>query len=571
VVSTVAVPESPTLLAAAVALPLALLLAGAAPRLGARMLGLLWAAPLPALAASLLAVGGEARSEPLLLGMALALDPVGAMLLGPVALLWSAAGAYAGAYLRGKPHGERFAAFWLLTQAGSLGVFLAADLASFYLAFALASLAAYGLVVHEETPRARRAARIYLILAVLGETCLLLGFMVVATAADSLLIRDAAAALPGSPWRDLALALLVAGFGLKAGLVPLHVWLPLAHPAAPTPASAVLSGAIIKAGVIGLIRFLPPEAAPAGWGLALVWIGFGTAFYGVAAGVTQEHPKTVLAYSSLSQMGVIAAVLGMGLATAGGVGGAALPAAFYAAHHALAKGAMFLAVGVAAATGARRLLPVLLVTAVLAIGLGGLPLTGGALAKLAVKEPLGGGAAGTLASLSAAATTLLMLHFLRRLVVGGGSAAAPDAAPPAGIVLPWLMAAAAAVLVPWGIYLTAGGGGLAGMLSPAALWEAVWPVLAGSGLALGLWWRAGRLPPVPEGDLVVIGEGATRALARWRPPLRAPRLAASGQRLAAAAVRALAGTEGVLRAWPTAGLSLLVVAILFGMVLVAGR
>ena len=158
--------------------------------------------------------------------------------------------------------------WWLLTLTGSLGVFIAADLASFYLTFGLASLAAWGLVVHDGTPRAVDAGAIYLALAVLGEICLLLAFalLAAATPGDSLAIRDVVALLPASPWRGLTLALLIAGFGLKIGLVPLHVWLPLAHPAAPMPASAVLSGAIIKAGVIGLIRFLPLRRRAAGLG-----------------------------------------------------------------------------------------------------------------------------------------------------------------------------------------------------------------------------------------------------------------------------------------------------------------
>lgn len=166
-------------------------------------------------------------------------------------------------------------------------------------------------MVFDGTPDARRAGVIYLVLALLGEICLLMGFVLLATAipSDSLAIRDAVAALPTSPWRSVTLALLIAGFGLKIGIVPLHVWLPVAHPAAPMPASAVLSGAIIKAGVIGLIRFLPFDVPLLDWGRALTTIGLVTAFYSVVIGITQLNPKTVLAYSSVSQMGVVAAVL----------------------------------------------------------------------------------------------------------------------------------------------------------------------------------------------------------------------------------------------------------------------
>jgi Proton-conducting membrane transporter len=95
--------------------------------------------------------------------------------------------------------------------------------------------------------------------------------------------------LPASPWRDAALVLVIMGFGMKIGLVPLHGWMPLTYTAAPIPAAAVLSGAAVKAGVIGLIRFLPFETALPGWGDVLVAFGFISAFYGVAIGITQHN------------------------------------------------------------------------------------------------------------------------------------------------------------------------------------------------------------------------------------------------------------------------------------------
>ena len=361
------------------------------------------------------------------LRVSLVLDPPGAMLLAVVALVWIAAGAYAFADVRGKPNAEFFAVCWLLTLIGSLGVFIAADLLTFYLVYALVSIPAFGLIAHDGGAEARRAGGVYMAFTVLGEAFLLMGFVLLASAepSGSLRIADVMAALPGSPWRDAALALTIAGFGLKIALVPMHGWMPLAYTAAPIPAAAVLSGAAVKAGVIGLIRFLPFELALPGWGEAPVVLGFFSAFYGVAIGITQQNPKTVLAYSSISQMGAIAAVVGMGLVSADK--GVALDAAFYAAHHALVKGALFLAIGVAAASSARRLWRVLAPAAVLALSLGGLPLTGGALAKLAIKAPLGAGIVGSLATVSAAGTTLLMLHFLRRLAgtasrSGGGGA-----------------------------------------------------------------------------------------------------------------------------------------------------
>ena len=216
--------------------------------------------------------------------------------------------------------------------------------------------------------------------------------LVPAGPSGSLLIRDAAAALSTSPWHDVTLAFLILGFGLKIGLVPLHVWMPLAYTAAPIPAAAALSGAAVKAGVI-FIRFVPVDPARPGWGAALAAAGLFSAFYGAAIGITQSNPKTVLAYSSVSQMGLLAAVIGMGLAA--GDTSVATVAIFYAVHHTLVKGGLFLAVGAGAQTSGRGLWLVLLPAAVLALGLGGLPLTGGALAKLAIKGTLGDGVVGS--------------------------------------------------------------------------------------------------------------------------------------------------------------------------------
>ena len=326
-----------------------MLLACVSRRIRDRMPTLLALAPVPALIASLVAPAGTTLvlPEPPF-RMTLALDAPGAILLGVAALLWIGASAYASTWLRGDPNAGRFAEWWLLTLTGNLGVFLAADLVSFYLTYSVVSLAAYGLIVHDGTVGSLRAGIVYVALAVLGEAYLLMAFvfMAEATPDGSLLIRDAVAALPGSPWRTASLVLLILGFGLKIGLVPGHMWMPLAYRAAPIPAAAVMSGAAVKAGVIGFIRFLPLHVAMPEWGEALAAAGMLSAYYGVVVGITQQNPKTVLAYSSVSQMGLLAAALGMGLAS--GDSGAALGVSFSAAHHVLVKGALFLAIGVSA-------------------------------------------------------------------------------------------------------------------------------------------------------------------------------------------------------------------------------
>jgi multicomponent Na+:H+ antiporter subunit A len=543
-------PAGGALLGAAIGLPLAMLLACLSPRLRARMPALLAIAPVPALVAALLASGGTLALPPVLLRLRFALDVPGALLLGVAALLWIAAGSYASAWLRGRSDSGGFVVWWLLTLSGSVGVFMAADLVSFYLVFSMVSLAAYGLIVHDGTPRARRNGLIYVALALLGEAFLLMAFVLLAQTAtgDSLLISDATASLPTSPWRTAILTLLMLGFGAKIGLVPFHIWMPLAYRAAPIPAAAVLSGAAVKAGVIGLIRFLPLDTAMPEWGEALVVVGLFGAFYGVAIGITQRNPKTVLAYSSVSQMGVIAAVFGMGLAA--GNGDVALFAGFYAAHHTLVKGALFLAIGVAQASGPGRRWPMLLPAAVLALGLGGLPLTGGALAKLVVKAPVGDGVVGLLMSLSSAATTLLMLHFLRRLAASAARDAAPAAQ--ARLSLPWLAMALASVAVPWAVYLTVMGGTVADAITPASLWSAAWPLLLGGALAIGLWRWGGGLPRIPDGDIAdVVVMGATR--------------------LAGIIGLTLERLDGVLRRWSVAGVSLLAVAVVLAALMLAAH
>jgi formate hydrogenlyase subunit 3/multisubunit Na+/H+ antiporter MnhD subunit len=415
-------------------------------------------------------------------------------------------------------------------------------MASLYFLLALLTLGACGMVFQDETPVAQRAASVYLGLALAGETLVLAAMVMLAAEmpGGGLLVRDAAAILPSLPHHDLILALLVIGFGLKAGLFPLHVWMPLAHAAAPMPASAVLSGAVVKVGILGLGRFVPFDVSLPEWGFILTAVGLFTALYGVAVGLTQAHPKAVLAYSSVSQMGLIAAVLGMGVSAADAT--AAIAAAYYASHHVLAKGALFLAVGIVAATGTRRLWWVLAPTALIALSLGGLPLTGGALAKYAIKSPLGEGLAGTFANVSAAGTTMLVMHFVHRLRRGADAPA--DATAPAALVIPWALLAIAAIAIPWALYLSAPAGTLENPLALKALWAAALPMLVGAAAVLALDRWGGRLPRIPQGDIAAVIAPATRAAVR------------------AGAI--LQDIDGALRAWPAAALALVATAVVLG-------
>ena len=207
--------------------------------------------------------------------------------------------------------------------------------------------------------------------------------------------------------------LLIVGFGIKLALPGLHLWLPQAYAVAPAPAVAVLSGAMIKAGLLGWLRFLPPgDAALIGWGQVLMVVGVTGIFFGAIAGLLQQQPRVLLGYSSISKMGVLTA--GMGAALAWPAAAPALIGALviYAAHHALVKGALFLGLGLIERGGLRPWIWAGL--GFLALALAGAPLTSGALAKSMLTTSLPDEAQYlvTLLSVAAFATTLLMARLL---------------------------------------------------------------------------------------------------------------------------------------------------------------
>ncbi len=406
-----ALPGQLALLAAVPAVPLALALMltrrGRWADLGLRIAP--WAA-LPGLVAVIWAGGTELSMPWLLLGSRVGLDSSGRAFLGFSAFLWLVAGIYSRGYLAHDPRARRFFAFFLLSMSGNLGLVVALDALTFFAFYTLMSFASYGLVVHERSCDNLRAGRVYIVLVVLGEVLVFAGLALTVT------VSDYSFPLGHREVSPTAVGLLVVGFGIKAGTLPLHVWLPLAHPAAPTPASAVLSGAMIKAGVLGWIRFLPLGVAelPA-WGITMVAVGLLGVFYGVAVGLSQRDPKVVLAYSSISQMGYLTVMVGVGL-LAPALWPAALAALLaYVIHHGLAKGALFLGVG-AAAAGPRSL--VLLGLALPAVSLAGASLTSGASAKAALSGVLSAASLpasqslGALLWVAALGTALLMGRFL---------------------------------------------------------------------------------------------------------------------------------------------------------------
>lgn len=333
-------------------LPLLLALCWCLPRLREAVCAVTPWAPVPAL---LLALGGSNGSELqlpwLLLGSFFGLDAINRIFLGFTAMLWIGAGLHAQGHLAGDEKRQRFNLLWLLTMAGNLGLILARDVVSFYAFFTLMSFAAYGLVIHERSTAARRAGRVYLVMAVIGEALILSGLLLAAQWIPSPLmmpvLADIPASVAASRQRELVFACLWLGFGIKTGLPLLHLWLPLAHPVAPLPASVVLSGAMIKAGLLGWMYTLPLGiASMESAGKLLMLTGLFAAFGAAFIGIHQRKAKTVLAYSSISQMGLITVGIGAALHSAPLWPLLAPVLALYALHHALAKGALFLGVGI---------------------------------------------------------------------------------------------------------------------------------------------------------------------------------------------------------------------------------
>jgi formate hydrogenlyase subunit 3/multisubunit Na+/H+ antiporter MnhD subunit len=550
---------STLLLLAALLTPLAglalLALPGPARRAGLAL------APWAALPALLLAIRGEApilEVPWLLLGVHLGLDGTRRIFLLLTAALWTAAGVYARTYHGDDPRRLRLFAFHLATQLGNLGLVLAADVVTFYLFFVLMNFAAVGLIVHSGTAEAIRATLVYLVLVIVGEAMILPGLWLAVADAPSLAFHHVAGALLEAG--PLPTALLIAGFGIKAGALPLHVWLPLAHPVAPTPASSILSGAMIKAGLLAWLGLLPLGLAPLpAFALLFLALGLAGAFYGAAIGVMQSNPKTVLAYSSISQMGLIMVAVGTALAAPELAPPAILATLLYALHHALAKGALFLGVGVVDYAGdARRRRVALALLLLPALALAGAPLTSGIVAKTALKEASYGlpdawqDPLVVLMPLAAVGTTALMARFLWVLAA---RPAAGEARP--GLWPPWLALLGIGAIALWlPTLVPAPVRGLA--LAPTALLDALWPIALGLGLAAGaLWWmRRGRpVPRVREGDLLWPAEAVGLALwggvlRVWQPvEARLPRslpLAARG----AAAGSALERVERALTTWP---------------------
>jgi hydrogenase-4 component B len=284
------------------------------------------------------------------------LDALSAWFILPILILSALSAIYGTEYLaawRGRKSLGSSGFFFNLLVASMVMVVLARNAVLFLVAWEVMALASFFLVTFEdEQESAREAGWIYLVATHLGTAFLLAFFLILGRETGSMDFKQWAQTVTLAPATAGPLfALAVIGFGTKAGFMPFHVWLPEAHPAAPSHVSAVMSGVMIKTGIYGLFRALTfLGAPPLWWGWVLIGIGLSSGILGVLFALAQHDLKRLLAYHSVENIGIIALGLGVGLIGVSvnspllvllGLGGSLL----HVVNHALFKGLLFLGAG----------------------------------------------------------------------------------------------------------------------------------------------------------------------------------------------------------------------------------
>ncbi|HUN98660.1 MAG TPA: hydrogenase 4 subunit B [Bradyrhizobium sp.] len=290
------------------------------------------------------------------------IDALAAFFLAVVNIGGAAASLYALGYGTHEEQPHRVLPFFPAFLAGMNLVVLADDAFSFLLGWEFMSLASWALVMaHHRDPENRRAGYVYLVMASLGSLSLLLAFGLLAGPDGGYTFEAIRSAVHPPMVIAIALVLVLIGAGSKAGLVPLHAWLPLAHPAAPSHVSALMSGVMTKVAVYAFIRIIFELAGALPWwsGILLLVFGGASAVLGVLQALMQDDTKRLLAYSTIENIGII--FIGLGLALAfradGMYAAAALAmtaALLHVLNHSFFKSLLFFGAGAVLATTGRR-------------------------------------------------------------------------------------------------------------------------------------------------------------------------------------------------------------------------
>ena len=232
---------------------------------------------------------------------------------GVALLMWSMTALFSKEYFAHYRNRNRYYFFFLMTLGATLGVFMSQDLYTAFVFFEIMSFTSYTWVAHDEKPGAMRAAGTYLAVAVIGGLVMLMGIMMLYFKLGTVMISEICeAAIPffesgeDTGYIFAAGIMILFGFGAKAGMFPLHIWLPKAHPVAPAPASALLSGVLTKSGIYGvLILCFEIFSGNHYWGVLILVLGVITMFVGAVLAVFSIDLKRTLACSSMSQIGFI--------------------------------------------------------------------------------------------------------------------------------------------------------------------------------------------------------------------------------------------------------------------------
>lgn len=280
------------------------------------------------------------------MGLHLCLDGFRSLYVLVASFMWLMTGLMSREYFAHYKNRTRYYIFNQITLFATLGVFMSDDLMTTFIFFEIMSLASYPWVVHDENEAAMKAGKTYLAIAVFGGMVTLMGLFMAYSRIGSLSF-DAFSASRGDSGMTLPAALILVGFAAKAGLFPLHIWLPQAHPVAPAPASALLSGVLTKTGVFGmLVICLRLMLGNVPFGNVMLALGLTTMLLGAVLALFSTNLKRILACSSMSQIGYI--TVGISMAVLLGEHGS-IPAGgaiMHMVNHSILKLTLFMAAGV---------------------------------------------------------------------------------------------------------------------------------------------------------------------------------------------------------------------------------
>jgi proton-translocating NADH-quinone oxidoreductase chain N len=278
--------------------------------------------------------------------VALQMDGIGLLMAVVVSVLAFLVVLFSGTYMAHDDHQEKYYALLTAMAGMMIGLGCAADLFNLWVWFEGMAISSFMLVAFNKLERASLEAGVkYLVQSSVGSAFVLIGIALVFGYTGALSLEQIRSAAAPTPILLAAGGMFIIGFGVKAALVPLHTWLPDAHSQAPSGISAMLSGVVIQAGLVALLRSLAPLAGVSpSWGALLLGFGALNMLLGNLMALRQVQIKRLLAYSSLSHMGYI--LLGIGAAVSFGQMNAAAGGFFHIVTHALMKGLAFLAAGV---------------------------------------------------------------------------------------------------------------------------------------------------------------------------------------------------------------------------------